>query len=111
MVESILNSSGAFDSNSSIKFFHLKSTVLSNGIFRKYEVDAFSQSLLHSLLILFKIISKTACCTLAIAITALAMDRVCPPSKLQASLLSDSPTVFVNGVVRVGVDRDIYLYI
>ena len=59
----------------------------------------------------FKIILKEACCKLAIAKTALAMDRVCPPSKLQASLLSDSPTVFVNGVVHVGVDRDIYLYI
>ena len=43
--------------------------------------------------------------------TALAMDGVCPPSKLQASLLSYSPTVFVNGVVHVGVERYLFIYL
>lgn len=85
---------------------HLKSIQWATSIF--WNRDLFPSDrwhkLLHSLLMASK---KVTSRTLSMAITALAIDRACPPSNCHVTFASLSPSALVHGV-RLGVDTVTY---
>ena len=113
MEDNALSRSGARASNSLINSDHLKSINWETGIFWNRDLLNFAgdlwHRLLHSLLMVSKNRWNIASRTLSIAITALAIDRACPPSNCRTTFASLSPSALVYAI-RLGVDTVTYTF-